>query len=49
MKNNNLQNITQNTKDQATLTPQNSGDELRCSEGNFLMKFRSQIENQVSD
>jgi hypothetical protein len=29
--NNDLQNITQNSKDQAARTPQKNGNELRCS------------------
>ena len=37
--NNDLQNTTQTTKDQATQTPLKTGAELRCSgrEGNFLL------------
>ena len=31
MKNNNLQNITQKTKDRATRTPLKTGGDLRCS------------------
>ena len=38
--NNGLQNIAQKTKDQATRTPLKTGDELRCSKFETVIKCR---------